>query len=143
MDVAWMASLAGVALLVAAARLHSWIDRAWIDRRWTHSLHRRSLADRLWETLRPFAEGVRMVHQGGRLAGFLALTVLVWLVDAWGARLVAASLGIDLPFALALVLLAALACSGLLPATPGQIGIFQFVTIRVLAVAHASYDAAL
>ena len=31
----------------------------------------------------------------------------------------------------------------MLPTTPGQLGVFQFVTVRVLALAHIAYNQAL
>lgn len=132
----WL-SVCAVGTLIVASQSHR-LAVAVISGRWSSPALRK-----VWGYIEPFVDGIRSIHSRKRLLLFLALTIPIWLVDAWGAKLVAASLGLALPFPVALILLAAIACSSLLPGIPGQLGIFQFVTIRVLAICHIQYNPAL
>lgn len=76
--------------------------------------------------------GIRAFHQPRRLFGFLGLTMLIWCLDAAGAVIYAAALGLVMPLAVAFLLIAGLGLGSALPSTPGYIGIYQFVTVSVL-----------
>lgn len=76
--------------------------------------------------------GMRAFHDVGRLSGFLALTILIWCLDALGAVIAGAALGLRIPISVAFLLIAALGAGTALPSTPGYVGIYQFVAVTVL-----------
>jgi uncharacterized protein (TIRG00374 family) len=76
--------------------------------------------------------GVRVFHDPRRLVPFGALTAAIWALDATGVVVGASALGLDVPFALAFLLIAGLGLGSALPATPGYVGIYQFVAVSVL-----------
>jgi glycosyltransferase 2 family protein len=88
-------------------------------------------------------EGLRAFHDWGRLAGFVALTVVIWSSDCLGVVLGAHALGLEISFPVALLLLTALGLGSALPSTPGYVGIYQFVAVTVLSPFGISKDAAL
>lgn len=76
--------------------------------------------------------GMRAFHDGRRLAGFAALTAIIWTLDAIGSVAAARALGLHMPLSAAFLLLASLGLGSALPSTPGYVGIFQFVAVTVL-----------
>jgi uncharacterized protein (TIRG00374 family) len=88
-------------------------------------------------------QGLRAFHDWRRLAGFVALTVVIWVSDTLAAMTAGHALGIELSFRVALLLITALGLSSALPSTPGYVGIFQFVSVTVLAPFGVGRDAAL
>jgi uncharacterized membrane protein YbhN (UPF0104 family) len=82
--------------------------------------------------LRKFLGGLRSLHGFVRVAQFIGLTALIWLMDAVGAMLLANILKIPLLLQHAFVLLAALGLSSAIPSTPGYVGIYQFVAVTTL-----------
>ena len=76
--------------------------------------------------------GMRAFHDARRLSGFLALTVVIWCLDALGATVTAGALGLSLPLPAAFLLMASLGLGSALPSTPGYVGIYQFVAVTVL-----------
>jgi uncharacterized protein (TIRG00374 family) len=101
------------------------------------------LRHRLLELSAQILLGLRTFHSPGRLAGFAFWTVVVWSLDCVTAMLAAHSLGLDLPFRVALLLLAGLGLGSALPSTPGYVGIYQFVTLSILTPFGVSRDEAL
>jgi len=79
-----------------------------------------------------FLKGMRAFHNVNRVLRFMALTTVIWLVDALTAIVVAMSFGFVLTLPQAAVLLAALGLASALPSTPGYLGIYQFVAVTVL-----------
>jgi uncharacterized protein (TIRG00374 family) len=138
MNVAFLIALAGVIVLVLAAR----------SGRFVHFLLARGLrrpkgADRVRAYIEPVLAGIRTIHSWKRLAGFIVLSVLIWVLDVSGAKLVAYAMGFTLTFPVAFVLVAGVVFISLIPATPGQLGVYQWVVIRVLAIPHIEYNQAL
>lgn len=88
-------------------------------------------------------QGLRAFHDWRRLAGFVALTIVIWISDSYGAITAARALRIDMPFRVAVLLITGLGLSSALPSTPGYVGIYQFVAVTVLAPFGVSRDAAL
>lgn len=88
-------------------------------------------------------QGLRAFHDWRRLAGFVILTVVIWISDTVGAMTSARALGIGLSFRVALLLITGLGLSSALPSTPGYVGIYQFVAVTVLAPFGIARDAAL
>lgn len=87
---------------------------------------------RLIEMMEHALGGLRAFHDTRRFSGFLALTVVIWCVDALGAVIAADALGLPMPFAAAFLLIASLGLGSALPSTPGYVGIYQFVAVTVL-----------
>ena len=77
-------------------------------------------------------EGIRTFHDPSRLGVFLALTAVIWSLDAMGTVLASAALGLTMPVGAAFLLIAALGLASALPSTPGYVGIYQFVAVTVL-----------
>lgn len=88
-------------------------------------------------------EGLRAFHDWGRFAGFVGLTVVIWMSDSCATIAGARALGIGLSFRVAMLLLAGLGLSSALPSTPGYVGIYQFVAVTVLTPFGVSRDGAL
>jgi uncharacterized protein (TIRG00374 family) len=76
--------------------------------------------------------GMRAFHDARRLSGFVALTALIWSVDAVGLVVTGSAIGLQLPILVAFLLMTALGLSSALPAMPGYVGIYQFVAVMVL-----------
>jgi uncharacterized membrane protein YbhN (UPF0104 family) len=87
--------------------------------------------------------GVRAFHNLGRLLGFTALTVAIWMTDAFGVMLGAYGLHLHFSFTVAMLLLTGLGLGSALPSTPGYVGIYQFVAVTVLTPFGIGRDAAL
>jgi hypothetical protein len=92
----------------------------------------RSIHQRLLGITGQVLLGVRALHGLGRLAAFFSLTSLIWFLDATGSIILANALGLSMTYPIALLLLAGLGLGSALPATPGYIGIYQFVAVSVL-----------
>jgi uncharacterized protein (TIRG00374 family) len=76
--------------------------------------------------------GLRSFHDGKRLAGFIALTILVWTIDATTTVLGSRALGLTISYPIAFILIAALGLGSALPSAPGYVGIYQFIAVMVL-----------
>ena len=87
--------------------------------------------------------GLRAFHDWGRFAGFVFLTVVIWLSDSLGVICGARALGLTVSFQVAVLLLTGLGLGSALPSTPGYVGIYQFVAVTVLPLFGISRDAAL
>jgi glycosyltransferase 2 family protein len=81
-----------------------------------------------------FILGTQALIHPARAAGFILLTPVVWLLDAFGSVIIANSMGLPLNLGQALLFLAALGLSSAVPSTPGYIGIYQFVAVTILPV---------
>jgi uncharacterized protein (TIRG00374 family) len=90
------------------------------------------LQARLRQVLVQVIAGMRSFHERRRFFRFLGLTAVIWCMDALGAVLCAASVGLPLSFPVAFLLLAGMGLGSALPATPGYVGIYQFVAATVL-----------
>jgi uncharacterized membrane protein YbhN (UPF0104 family) len=75
---------------------------------------------------------MRTFHDPGRLAAFVALALVIWCIDALGTVIGCAALGLVISPSAALLLIAGLSMGSALPATPGYVGIYQFVAVTVL-----------
>jgi uncharacterized protein (TIRG00374 family) len=82
---------------------------------------------RLTSIVEQALRGIGAFHHAGRLIGFLSLTVVLWLLDAYGTVLTAAAVGLTLPLSVSFLLIAGLGLGSTLPSTPGYVGIYQFV----------------
>jgi uncharacterized protein (TIRG00374 family) len=91
-----------------------------------------TLRARLVAALEHALRGMRAFHDARRLSGFVALTAIIWSLDAIGSVSAARALGLHMPLSAAFLLLASLGLGSALPSTPGYVGIFQFVAVTVL-----------
>jgi uncharacterized protein (TIRG00374 family) len=91
-----------------------------------------ALRPRLIAAMDQALRGMRAFHNPRRLSGFLALTLLIWYLDALGTVIIGAALGFPIPISVALLLITGLSLGSALPSTPGYVGIYQFVAVTVL-----------
>ena len=143
----WMAGVSGTMAVIAGAGAvaimvlpHTGGLLETVLRRMPLPVRLRSILLRLAEQI---LQGLRAFHSWRRFAGFVGLTVIVWMSDSLCAITAARALGITLSFRVAVLLLAALGLSSALPSTPGYVGIYQFVAESVLTPFGISRDAAL
>lgn len=138
---AWtMAAFAGTGLvgLFVAPRFQPLADR--LVRRlplsppWSEKISR-------W--LHQFLDGLRALYSIETALPFLALTTLVWVIDANVALIVARTVDLHVSFFQTLALLSALGLATAAPSTPGYLGIYQFVAVSVLEPFGASRSQAL
>jgi glycosyltransferase 2 family protein len=101
------------------------------------------LRDRLLRIAEQILLGLRAFHSVRRLAAFSVLTAIVWMADALAVMVGSRGLGLHIPFQVAALLLAGMGLGSALPATPGYVGIYQFVGVTVLTPFGISRDAAL
>jgi uncharacterized protein (TIRG00374 family) len=90
------------------------------------------LRSKLEHVLRQVLEGIRSFHSRSRLARFLALTAVIWFLDATVTVIGARAIGLTVHYPLAFLLVAGLGLGSALPSTPGYVGIYQFVAVSVL-----------
>ena len=81
-----------------------------------------------------FLLGLRSFQDPGRAAKFVALTAVIWAIDTTAAIVCARGLDTVLAPAQAALLIVALGLSSAAPSTPGFVGVYQFVTVSVLAL---------
>ena len=84
------------------------------------------------EQISRFLIGMRSIQNVKRLITFIALTIIIWFVDAIANVIGVHIIGQNLNMGQALILLAALGLSSAIPSTPGYIGVYQFVAVIVL-----------
>jgi uncharacterized protein (TIRG00374 family) len=101
------------------------------------------LRNRLLRLAEQILLGLRAFHNWGRFTGFVLLTVVIWTADSVGVMAGCRALGLTLSFRVALLLVTALGLGSALPSTPGYVGIYQFVSVTVLAPFGISRDEAL
>jgi uncharacterized protein (TIRG00374 family) len=89
-------------------------------------------AGRFNHLVQQFICGLRSLRRPSRVGLFMLFTTAIWSLDAGGAVILARGLSITLSPAVAVLLLTALALSSALPAAPGNIGVYQLVTVSVL-----------
>jgi len=103
-------SLTRRAIALAPRRLHPWAVR----------------------TMDSASRGLRALHDVPRLSAFLALTAVIWTLDAFAVIVVGSALGLRVTVPIGLLLLSAMGLASALPSTPGYVGVFQFVAVMVL-----------
>jgi uncharacterized protein (TIRG00374 family) len=102
-----------------------------------------ALKEKLGRMAEQILLAIRAFHNVGRFAGFMLLTVVIWTADACTVMVAARGLSLHIPFSGAALLLTAMGLSSALPSTPGYVGIYQFVTVTVLAPFGIARDEAL
>jgi uncharacterized protein (TIRG00374 family) len=101
------------------------------------------LREKLTELAGQILLGLKAFHDVKRFVAFAGFTAVVWTIDALTAVMTARALDIELPFAVAALLICGMGLGSALPSTPGYVGIYQFVAVSVLTPFGISKDGAL
>ncbi len=123
-------ALAGIGAVVAIAVL------PWLEPFMLRLLSAVPLPSGLSKTLAhligQIVQGIRSFHDRRRVAGFLSLTAVIWCIDATGAVFIGRATGLAVSIPSAFLLITGLGLGSALPSTPGYVGIYQFVAVKVL-----------
>jgi hypothetical protein len=114
-----VAGLAGIAVVALLPRFQ-------------HVVLRFGFVSKMSGMISQVCEGLSTLHQPSRLVRFGSLTVVIWLIDAMSTVLGMRALGMHGSLPVAVLLITAFGLGSALPATPGYIGIYQFVAVSVL-----------
>lgn len=79
-------------------------------------------------------DGIAGMFRPARAAGFLLLTVLLWVIEVAIVYLVGGSLQLELPPGNALFVLLVLAIGSMVPSSPGFVGTYEFFGVAALAL---------
>lgn len=88
--------------------------------------------EKILNVMKSFLEGARALQHPTRLAQFLFFSAVLWSIDTLVGWTVAKALGLTLNPAQVFVLLAALGIASAIPSTPGYVGVYQFVAVKIL-----------
>ena len=77
--------------------------------------------------------GLEGLRRPAHLLGAIICSYLTWGIEAGAYWLVMFAFDLELSYAAALLLVGAVNLAGLIPASPGQIGVYEFVVISILA----------
>lgn len=123
-EIAAAGALVGIGMLPWLVRLGPWAaDRLPLSP---------AIRGKLTALMKQVLEGLLSFHDASRLLAFVALTAVIWCLDAASTVVGARALGVVIPLPAAFLLLAGLGLGSALPATPGYVGIYQFVAVSVL-----------
>jgi glycosyltransferase 2 family protein len=107
-----------------------------LEKLWHSLLARLPLPEGFREKVRGVLEhillGIRTFHDTKRLAAFIGYTAVIWCCDATGTVLGMRSLGLNLSYPVAFLLITGIGLGSAMPATPGYVGMYQFVAVSVL-----------
>ena len=96
----------------------------------------KGLPERLSAFVAHFAEEIIAGFEGLRspahLLGAIISSFLTWGIEAGAYWIVMRAFSLDLNYAVALLLVGAVNLAGLIPASPGQVGVNEFVVISIL-----------
>ena len=117
-------------LLLLARRDRSAVQRAMRRIGWPSS----AAGQRLENVLDRFLDGLGILRSGRRALLTLALSLVIWCVEALWVGLVMTSLGLSLPWTASFLLVSALTLSFIIPAAPGALGTYEFLVVTVLTL---------
>jgi uncharacterized protein (TIRG00374 family) len=89
---------------------------------------------RLINILQQFLKGAASFQNPGRAGMFLIMTCGIWLLDAIAMMFSSRAFMIELNLNQSLLLLVGLGLSSAIPSAPGYVGVYQFVTVTILAI---------
>ena len=101
------------------------------------------LADLLLGLSDEVLEGLAGLRSPLSLLGVVVATYLSWVIQAGVHWIVLEAFGISLAFGVSLLVVGTVNLAGLIPASPGQIGVWEFFTVAVLMAAGIGQDQAL
>ncbi len=87
--------------------------------------------------------GLAAFQNVGQLLGAALTSYGTWLVQGVVYWVMLLAFGIDQPFTIALLLVGAVNLAGLIPASPGQIGVFEYFIVLVLGTVNVEQSRAL
>jgi uncharacterized protein (TIRG00374 family) len=133
--------IAGVVVSLAFAALLAFLAGAYRSRAAAVRLTGRvlgpispRLAQRAAGMMDAFIHGLRVVPSRRKLAGFFALTLGYWALNAWGMKVLALGFGFDLSALETCTLLGVLVVGVMIPAGPGMVGTFQGAIVLGLSL---------
>jgi glycosyltransferase 2 family protein len=88
-------------------------------------------------------DGLEALRTPKDLAGTVLASYACWMLEASVYWIVAFAMGLEASYPLMLVVVGVVNLAGLLPASPGQVGVFEFFVMTVLTAAGFAEDAAL
>ncbi len=91
-----------------------------------------NLRGRVGGLIRDFVRGGDALRRPGLMAGGLGLSILEWVANVAAILMVIQALGVDLPFAAALLITCLFAASYVLPLAPAGIGVFEVAVMLAL-----------
>lgn len=130
----WVAGAAAMALLAVSLVLAFWPQRVLQVFSWTMN----RVAPRFTEKMLPLAEsflnGLVALRSPWRFVRIVAWAVVMWSVAGLSFWIGFKAVGIDVPFAAALLVQSLIALGVAAPSSPGFFGIFEFVGTQGLAL---------
>ncbi|MFW5691995.1 MAG: lysylphosphatidylglycerol synthase transmembrane domain-containing protein [Chloroflexota bacterium] len=145
-DVQRVASLAAPLFLIALAAFFALAARPGL----LHNLIRlvsRILPQRLGGMIQGMGEdvihGLEGLRTPGQLIGAIISSYVTWMIEASVYWMVAWAFNLDVSYALMLLVVGTVNLAGLIPASPGQIGVFEFFASAVLVAAGVGEATAL
>jgi hypothetical protein len=87
--------------------------------------------------------GIRALHDLKRFFLFAGFTIVIWSCDTVTVVIGMKALGMSMSLSVAFLLITGLALGSVLPSTPGYVGIYQVVAIKVMMPFHYSKDDAI
>ena len=101
------------------------------------------IRERLLHLAGQVLSGLRVFHDGRRLAAFTVMTAMIWAIDASAAIIGGHAFGLNFTFSMASLLMCGLGLGSAIAPTPGYVGTYQSVAVAVLTPFGISRDAAL
>jgi uncharacterized protein (TIRG00374 family) len=101
------------------------------------------LADRVRDLGENVVAGLAGLRQPLRLLGTILTSYATWAIEAVVYWVVMWAFGLELSYAVALLTVGTVNLAGLLPASPGQVGVYEFFVSRVLIAVGIGEDMAL
>jgi len=89
---------------------------------------------RIINMLKQFLQGAASFQNPERAALFLLMTCGIWLLDGIAMTFSSKAFSMDLHLNQSLLLLVGLGLSSAIPSAPGYVGVYQFVTVTILAI---------
>jgi len=102
-----------------------------------------ALAERVIGLADDVLAGLRGLRSPLQLLGAVVASYLTWAVEAVVYWMVLIAFGLDLGYPVALLVVGTVNLAGLIPASPGQIGVYEFFASSVLIAAGIAQDTAL
>lgn len=93
--------------------------------------------------LEKFVEGLQVIRKPTPVLVCLALTLMIWVLEAASVLCFLAALHIEVSWMAAALVEIAVAFGTMMPAAPGYVGTYQFLSMRVLALFGIEADYAL
>jgi glycosyltransferase 2 family protein len=91
-----------------------------------------AVQNKMGQLLSSCLHALRSFHDLRRLLTFLAMTAVIWTLDATCSTVAANALGLSMSLRLAFLLIAGLGLASAVPSTPGYVGVYQFVAVSIL-----------